>query len=107
VFRNCPTIVSCATETQATATVTISPDSDFVWVGDLPEDEGEIPEDYTTAPVDDEIQAELEADWEKVLSGEAATGTGTETTAESTATPVETTSTEIQTAETTIEHTTS
>jgi hypothetical protein len=96
VFGDCPTIVSCATETKATAIVTILPDSDFVWVEDLPEDEGEVPEDYTTAPVDDEIQAELEAEWEKDLGDEAVTGT--ETTAEST-TAVETTSTEIQTTE--------
>lgn len=47
----------------------------------------------------------MEAEWEKVLGDEAATGT--ETTAESTTTPVDTTSTEIQTTErTTTEHTT-
>lgn len=110
MFGDCPTIVSCATETQATATVTISPEEDFVWVGDLPEDEGIIPDDYTTAPVDQEIQDELEAEWEKDLGDEAATGT--ETTAESTTTAVETTSTDAATetqttGEATAEHTTS
>lgn len=48
----------------------------------------------------------MEAEWEKVLGDEAATGI--ETTAESTTAPVETTSTDIQTTEeTATEHTTS
>ncbi|KAF5987632.1 hypothetical protein FCOIX_896 [Fusarium coicis] len=65
-FGDCPTIVSCATETQATATVTLKPE--FLWAG-APDTEpvGVIPDDAYTADVDPDIIIALEARWAEIL----------------------------------------
>ncbi|KAF9776817.1 hypothetical protein IL306_004935 [Fusarium sp. DS 682] len=65
-FGECPTIVSCATETQATATVTLTPE--FIWAG-VPDTNpvGVIPEDAYTADVNPEIVAALEAEWAEMF----------------------------------------
>ncbi|KAF5646030.1 hypothetical protein F52700_1979 [Fusarium sp. NRRL 52700] len=65
-FGDCPTIVSCATETQATATVTLTPE--FIWAG-IPDTNpvGIIPDDAYTADVDPEIIAALEAEWAEIF----------------------------------------
>ncbi|KAF5642362.1 hypothetical protein F25303_6541 [Fusarium sp. NRRL 25303] len=61
-FGNCPTIVSCATKTQATETVILT--SEFIWAG-VPNTNPAIviPEDAYTADVDPEIVTALEAQW--------------------------------------------
>ncbi|KAF5591875.1 hypothetical protein FPANT_5547 [Fusarium pseudoanthophilum] len=65
-FGDCPTIVSCATKTQATETVTLT--SEFVWAG-VPNTNPAmvIPEDAYTADVDPEIVAILEAQWAEIF----------------------------------------
>ncbi|KAF5531074.1 hypothetical protein FMEXI_13173 [Fusarium mexicanum] len=65
-FGNCPTIVSCATETQATETVTLT--SEFIWAG-VPNTNpvGIIPDDAYAADVDPEIVAALEAEWAEIF----------------------------------------
>jgi hypothetical protein len=90
-FGDCPTIVSCATETQATATVTLAPE--FIWAG-VPDTNpvGVIPEDAYTADVDLDIVAALEARWAEIFGddgrNETETGslTGSTTVEESTIT---------------------
>ncbi|KAF4944847.1 hypothetical protein FGADI_12396 [Fusarium gaditjirri] len=84
-FGNCPKIVSCATESQATSTVTLT--SEFIWA-DVPNTNpiGMIPEDAYTADVDPEIVAALKAEWAEIFGDddgwndtETATGTGSTT----------------------------
>ncbi|KAF4435913.1 hypothetical protein FACUT_6832 [Fusarium acutatum] len=78
-FGNCPTIVSCATKTQATETVTLT--SEFIWAG-VPNTNpvDVIPEDAYTADVDPDIVAVLEAEWAEIFGDDDGwndTGTAT------------------------------
>ncbi|KAG9498086.1 hypothetical protein J7337_010977 [Fusarium musae] len=91
-FGDCPTIVSCATKTQATETVTLT--SEFIWAG-VPNTNPAvvIPEDAYTADVDPEIVAILEAQWAEIFGDddgwndtETATVSGSTTIEESTMT---------------------
>ncbi|RBQ74925.1 hypothetical protein FVER14953_13848 [Fusarium verticillioides] len=91
-FGDCPTIVSCATKTQATETVTLT--SEFIWAG-VPNTNPAvvIPEDAYTADVDPDIVAILEAQWAEIFGDddgwndtETATVSGSTTIEESTMT---------------------
>ncbi|KAF5677742.1 hypothetical protein FDENT_9167 [Fusarium denticulatum] len=65
-FGSCPTIISCATKTQTTETVTLT--SEFIWAG-VPNTNPAvlIPEDAYTADVGPEIVAALEAQWAEIF----------------------------------------
>ncbi|KAF5235527.1 hypothetical protein FANTH_11678 [Fusarium anthophilum] len=91
-FGDCPTIVSCATETQAIATVTLTPE--FIWAG-VPDENpvGIIPDDAYTADVDPDIVDALESQWAEIFGDddgwndtETATISGSTTVDESTMT---------------------
>ncbi|EKJ79606.1 hypothetical protein FPSE_00291 [Fusarium pseudograminearum CS3096] len=98
-FGDCPTIVSCATETQATATVTLS---ELIWAGGVIETPLEIiPEDALTAEVDHDLMDALEDEWAKVFDGDDSVfprvGNATDTAIEKTATETETLTAETST----------
>ncbi|KAJ3520911.1 hypothetical protein NM208_g13522 [Fusarium decemcellulare] len=87
-FGDCPTVASCATATQATATTTISPD--FPWVGDFEYEEDEsIAEDAETAPVEDQTDEFYEEEFDEL--GYDDTDNSTDTTTTETATSTDTT----------------
>ncbi|KAF4472913.1 hypothetical protein FALBO_192, partial [Fusarium albosuccineum] len=98
-FGDCPTVVSCATGTQATETVTLSPD--LVWAGEIDDDPIEdIPDDADTAAVDKDLIIALEDYWEEYFENEDDV-TGTSSTVESTTTDTATESTGTTSDETT------
>ncbi|KAF4335490.1 hypothetical protein FBEOM_10667 [Fusarium beomiforme] len=108
-FGECPTIISCATETQATTTVTLTPE--FIWAG-VPDTNpvGVIPEDAYTADVDPDIVAALEAEWAEIFGDDGYNETETtsllDATASEDSTTVSRASTETGTYLTTDESTT-
>ncbi|KAM0234808.1 hypothetical protein ACHAPO_006172 [Fusarium lateritium] len=64
-FGECPTIVSCATETQTTATVTLS---ELIWAGGATETPvAIIPVNALIAEVDQELIDALEEEWAEIF----------------------------------------
>ncbi|KAF9766562.1 hypothetical protein IL306_001016 [Fusarium sp. DS 682] len=105
-FGDCPTVASCATGTQATATETVSAEAEEGEELDIEELESDIPDDFDSEPDEETVEA-LEDAFDEGLGVGAtttaeptATSRGTETTGEATSTEVETTS-EVKTEETT------
>ncbi|KAF4435867.1 hypothetical protein FACUT_6859 [Fusarium acutatum] len=105
-FGDCPTVASCATGTQATATETVSAEAEEGEELDFEELESDIPDDFDSEPDEETVEALEDALDEGLGVGATATeeptasSTGTETTGEATSTEAKTTS-DAKTEETT------
>ncbi|KAF5536352.1 hypothetical protein FMEXI_10371 [Fusarium mexicanum] len=110
-FGDCPTVASCATGTQATATETVSAEAEEGEELDIEELESDIPDDFDSEPDEETVEAVEDAFDEGLGVGatttqeSTASSTGTETTGEATSTEAETTS-DAKTEETSSEATT-
>ncbi|VTT62820.1 unnamed protein product [Fusarium fujikuroi] len=110
-FGDCPTVASCATGTQATATETVSAEAEEGEELDFEELESDIPDDFDSEPDEETVEALEDALDEGLGAGETTTeeptasSTGTETTGEATSTEAGTTS-DTKTGETSSEATT-
>jgi hypothetical protein len=99
-FGDCPTIASCATGTQATATTTASAEYEEGVVMQIDEADVDIPDDFD-GPVSDDTAQRFEEVMDEYW-GDLGVSTGTETTAEATSTSDSTeTTSETKTEETT------
>ncbi|KAF5618385.1 hypothetical protein F52700_12334 [Fusarium sp. NRRL 52700] len=114
-FGDCPTVASCATGTQATATETVSAEAEEGDELDIEELDSDIPDDFDSEPDEETVEALEDALDEGLGVGATTTeeptvsSTGTETTGKATSTEAETTSdskTEETSSEATTERTT-
>ncbi|KAJ4117596.1 hypothetical protein NW768_010962 [Fusarium equiseti] len=109
-FGDCPTIASCATGTQATATTTVSAEVEEGVEMQIDEADIDIPDNFND-PVSDDTASRFEEIMDEYWGDATSAGTETSaeatTTAESTETTSETKAEETTTAEATTENTTS